>query len=62
MPIWWDGRLVQFVENPRPWNGRALTDEEIMSCAEAFNAGYWRTGSVGIGAQEAYEWLSTHAW
>lgn len=51
--IWWGG--------VRPWNGRELTDYELVSC---FVAAYWeleRTGSYGMASQAAFEWLSEHA-
>lgn len=51
---------ARIVEDCRPWNGRTLTQEELHRCSAAFAMEYGRSGSLGLAAQAAYEFLSEH--
>lgn len=46
----------------RPWNGRALTVAEVMGAWAAAHFELKATGSFGLAAQAAFEFLSEHAW
>jgi len=57
-----DGAIViQPTRDVRPWNGRALTWREIIGAETAAVDEYIVTGSLGLAAQAAHEWLSEHA-
>jgi hypothetical protein len=47
---------------PRPWNGRALTVDEMMRCKHAFETTLAKTQDLGLAAQAAYEYLSAECW
>lgn len=47
-------------QDVRPWNGRALTEREVVGC---FYAAAWSLAleNAAMAAQTAHEWLSEHA-
>jgi hypothetical protein len=63
LPLRQDGDWKIAVElRVRPWNGRVLTEEEVQGAWWAADEEFWDTGSFGMAAQAAHEWLSEHAW
>ena len=46
----------------RPWNGRALTDEERAGALREAAKELTRGGTQWYAAQAAHEWLSLEAW
>lgn len=53
---------IDLRDDPRPWNGRDLKKYEVMGCWLVATKVFGDTGSYGLAAQSAHEWLSEHAW